>query len=579
MNQDDPISRIYKLLNFVYGEDLGALTADELLNKLERFKLEFQPLSPPTLSEKDTILITYADQFQEEGIKPLKSLERFCAQNLQGIISTVHVLPFFPYTSDDGFAVTNYLEVNPSFGGWEDIQEIGSQFRLMIDVVVNHCSSEHPWFLSFLTGDQAYKDYFIVVEPDVDLSAVVRPRALPLLTPFNTSEGVKPVWTTFSSDQVDLNFASPKVMLEMVEVLLHYIHEGAQMIRLDAIAFLWKEIGTSCLHLPKTHAVVQLMRAILDDVAPYILLITETNVPHRENLSYFGKGTPEAQLVYNFALPPLVLDAIQTGNAEILTNWAGNLQLPNPGVTFLNFLASHDGIGLNPARGILPDSNINHLVERSLAQGGLVSYKNNPDGSTTPYELNINFFDALGETNQSLPIETQINRFIAAQGILLSLIGIPGIYVHSLLGSRGWRDGVEMSKQNRTINRQKFDFQKITAELSIPTSLRGQIFSRYCQLLEIRAAQPHFSPFGRQEVIPITEQVLGIGRFSLLDELPIICLINVSPDHQQLPSQILKNYGNFQWIDLLSHELISPCQSTFTIRPYQVYWLKVLEEK
>jgi sucrose phosphorylase len=307
----------------------------------------------------------------------------------------IHILPFYPWTSDDGFSVTDYRKVDSNLGEWKDITSMQNNFRLMFDGVINHISAESEWFKGFLRDDPPYRDYFITVDGDPDLSQVVRPRALPLLTSFNTPSGEKRVWTTFSADQIDLNFKNPEVLFEILDIMLMYIERGATYIRLDAIAYLWKEIGTTCIHLPQTHHLIQLMRCVLDEVAPHVHLITETNVPHADNISYFGDGTNEAQLVYNFALPPLTLHTFHTGNAQVLSNWAKTLTLPSDKTTFFNFLASHDGVGLNPARGILSNEEIDALVNKTLAHGGLVSYKNNSDGSQSPYEMNVNYFDAL----------------------------------------------------------------------------------------------------------------------------------------------------------------------------------------
>lgn len=325
----------------------------------------------------------------------------------------------------------------------------------MFDAVLNHISAQSAWFQAFLCDDPKYRDYFIVVEGEPDLSQVFRPRALPLLTHFQTSSGEKAVWTTFSADQVDLNYRNPEVLLDILDVLLFYVSNGAEFIRLDAIAYLWKEIGTSCIHLPQTHTIVKLIRAILAEVAPHVKLITETNVPHEENVSYFGNGKDEAHLVYNFALPPLVLHTFHTGSCEALSRWASALQPPSKEATFLNFLASHDGIGIGGARGILSDAEIAAMIEKVIAHGGLVSYRSNPDGSQSPYELNINYFDALSDPKADEPIEIQIDRFIAAHAILLTLAGLPGIYFHSMFGSRSWFEGVRQNGHKRAINRQK----------------------------------------------------------------------------------------------------------------------------
>ncbi|HEY5902515.1 MAG TPA: alpha-amylase family glycosyl hydrolase, partial [Anaerolineales bacterium] len=342
------------------------------------------------MSQQDSLLITYPDQVQEPGSSPLRSLGEFCRERLSGLVSGIHILPFYPWTSDDGFSVVDYRQVSPEYGTWDDLGLLGRDFRLMFDAVINHASVESPWFQGFLAGEPPYRQYFITPLAGADLSAVVRPRALPLLTRFETADGPQHVWTTFSADQADLNYKDPAVLLEIIDVLLFYVLRGADFIRLDAIAYLWKEPGTSCISLPQTHAVVQLFRAILDELAPHVSLITETNVPHAENISYFGDGRNEARLVYNFSLPPLVLHAFQTGSAEVLSRWAGTLTLPSPEVTFFNFLASHDGIGLNPLRGILTEHEIERVIERAIAHEGLVSMKSDPEGTARAYELNIN---------------------------------------------------------------------------------------------------------------------------------------------------------------------------------------------
>jgi sucrose phosphorylase len=393
----------------LYGDVAGRAAFERLHARLSAYPRPLPPLLTHDVrrgrgggearegGEGDAILITYGDQFRAPGEAPLRTLADFARRHLGGLISTIHILPFYPYSSDDGFSVVDYRAVDPALGSWNDVRRIGQDFRLMFDAVINHVSAGSAWFQAFLRGDPAYRDYFIVVAGGPDLSQVVRPRALPLLSRFATPTGEQAVWTTFSDDQMDLNYANPDVLLEISDLLLDYAARGAEFIRLDAIAYLWKEIGSPCIHLPQTHRVIQLWRAMFDAVAPHVMLITETNVPHVENISYFGDGANEAQLVYNFALPPLALDAFHTGSARVLSAWAGSLSLPSDRVTFFNFLASHDGIGLNPARGILPEAAIEALVARAVAHGGQVSYKHNADGTQSPYELNVNYFDALSD--------------------------------------------------------------------------------------------------------------------------------------------------------------------------------------
>jgi glycosidase len=507
------------------------------------------------------ILITYGDQLREPDRAPLRTLAEFCAEQLRGVIDGIHILPFYPYSSDDGFSVIDYKQVNPALGTWDDIARVGQHFRLMFDGVINHISAQSEWFKAFLRDDSKYRDYFIVVAGDPDLSQVVRPRTLPLLTEFNTPSGMKKVWTTFSADQIDLNYANPAVLLDIIDMLLFYVAHGAELIRLDAIAYLWKEIGTSCIHLPQTHRVIQLLRAILDEVAPHVKLITETNVPHQDNLSYFGDGYNEAQLVYNFALPPLTLHTFRTGDASALTRWAAGLTLPSPQTTFFNFLASHDGIGLNPARGLIEETDIAALVDRVVAHGGRVSYKNNPDGSIGPYELNINYFDALSDPNGDEPLSLQIDRFVAAHAIMFSLAGVSGIYFHSLFGSRSWLEGVTQLGYNRAINRQKLDRVEVERELNDPNSRRAQVFQRLKHLLQVRSSSDAFDQHSPQQVIELHHAIFAVQRGSVL------CLHNVSDQVQRVA--LAEKWRSAR--DLLSQRTI---EIDVALQPYEVLWLR-----
>jgi glycosidase len=580
---------------FLFRDHIAALygggRANEVCERLDDLLKRYRPLIANTgavngdiapdlagraaLAERDAILITYADGVRQPGLAPLRSLAAFCQEHLKDLVSGIHLLPFYPSSSDDGFAVIDYHAVDPDLGDWDDIARLGRHFRLMFDAVVNHVSASSAWFRGFLGDDPRYRDHFIVVPDGTDLSAVVRPRALPLLTTFSTPSGDKMVWTTFSVDQVDLNYHHPDVLLEAVETVLFYAAHGASLIRLDAIAYLWKEFGTSCIHLPQTHHIVQLLRAVLDATAPHVLLITETNVPHQDNVSYFGDGTNEAQAVYNFALPPLVLHAFHTGSAAVLSRWAAGLRLPSQCVTFLNFLASHDGIGLNPARGILSEAQIHALAQRTMAHGGLVSYKGNADGAPTPYELNINYFDALSDPQAEESLDTQVDRFVAAHAIMLSLVGVPGIYLHSLLGSRGWPEGVALTGQNRTINRQKLLRAELEAQLARPASLRCRIFRRLAGLLRVRSGHPVFDPHGWQDVIPCGEPVFALLRQSRQGGDRLLCLHNVSSAVQGVDVNLRATLGTGKYTDLISgNELEARGGRTLVLQPHEVLWVE-----
>jgi glycosidase len=580
-----PEERILKHLNFLYGDQAGEVWAD-LHRRLRRFADGHpgwgEAFSPSALlSQRDAILITYGDQFQEPGRPPLQILVELAAQHLDGVVSGIHILPFFPYSSDDGFSVIDYRQVNPDLGTWDDVHRLGERFKLMFDAVINHISRDSAWFQGYLRGEVPYTGYFITVEPGTDLSTVVRPRALPLLTAVETVDGEALVWTTFSEDQIDLNYADPRLMLEIVDLLLFYAAQGAEIIRLDAIAYLWKEIGTPCIHQPQTYEVVRLWRAVLDAVAPGVLLITETNVPHEENISYFGDplpggGTDQAQMVYQFSLAPLTMHSILVGDASVLSEWAASLDAPAQ-ATFFNFTASHDGVGVRPAEGLLAPAQIQALADAAVAHGGYVSFKNNEDGTRSAYELNISYFDALSDPAADEPTEVQVARFIVSQAIMLSLAGVPGIYVHSLLGSRSWREGVAQTGRNRTINRQKLDRASLERELADPTSLRHRVFTSYAALLRARATEPAFHPFGEQRVLALDRGVFAVLRIAPEGGRRVLCLNNVSASERRVSvAAVDLEAGGGPWFDLLTGKTYSLERDVLSVElpPYAVCWLR-----
>jgi glycosidase len=563
----------------LYGRAEGADSYARLMKKLDEFRAQHPDLSARSadpaqrVTERDVMLITYGDSLWEPETAPLKTLHDFLQQYLAGVLSAVHILPFFPYSSDDGFSVIDYTAVNPTLGDWPDIRRIGQSFKLMFDAVINHISAQSNWFQAFLNGDPDYQGFFISVDPAVDLSQVVRPRSLPLLTPVQTHQGEKHVWTTFSADQIDLNFAHPAVLLKVMDVLLFYISQGMSFIRLDAIAYLWKRIGTGCIHLEETHTVIKLFREIFDLVAPAVAIITETNVPHAENVSYFGDGTDEAQLVYQFTLPPLMLHAFAVGDAVVLSDWAARIEKVSDSTTFFNFTASHDGIGVRPVEGILSEAEVGALVERAQAHGGAVSFKTNSDGSQSPYELNINYFDALSDPASDEPLELKVRRFIASQAIQLAFMGMPGIYIHSLLGSRSWPQGVEQTGRLRSINREKLRMDIVTAELNGPGSLRSRVFNAYRDLIARRIREKAFHPNASQTVLRLHPALFSLLRVSPDGAEQIVALHNVADRRVQVDLSAVPLRGTTAYRDLVSDQRVDAGE-TLDIEPYQVMWLK-----
>ena len=561
---------------------LAAIYQDGELSSVKNFAdklIELMDLSDKEVIENrninhwdqtDSLVIAYGDSVLTEDEKPLKTLNRFLDKYLRSSISGVHILPFYPFTSDDGFSVLDYSSVNDALGDWSHINTIASNYSLMADLVVNHCSARSPWFENFKQGRDPGHNFFYTASPEDDLSAVVRPRTNDLLRAVETSTGIQYVWCTFSHDQVDLNFRNPEVLKQFVSIIKQYLDNGVRIFRLDAIAFLWKELGTNCLNLSQTHEMVRLFRTLIEQAQHDAIIITETNIPNRENLSYFGNAD-EAHSVYNFSLPPLLVNSLVTGNCVYLKQWMMSMPPARNGTTYFNFVASHDGIGLRPAEGLLSDSEINILVTTMQGFGGHVSWRALDDGGSKPYEINISLFDALQGTVQGAD-DLGLQRFICAHAVMLALEGIPALYIHSLVGTRNDHQRVENSGHNRAINRHQWDYQKLETELADQGSSHHQVYNQLKQLLKIRRRQSAFHPNATQFTLHLGDQLFGFWRQSLDRQQSIFCISNISNQVQHLSLTDINLIDNEQWQDLISRQ---PCRPNLQLpmQPYQTVWI------
>jgi sucrose phosphorylase len=525
------------ILGEIYRREVAASIAPQVEQLLQRRAPDGVGTETPELSELDTWLITYPDQFREPGRAPLAVLGSFLDEYTTPWLNGVHVLPFYPWTSDDGFAVTDYFSVDPSYGDWSDVAALSEGRRLMVDAVINHMSAASGWFQRFLSGDPEFAGFFREADPSADLSATMRPRTTPLLTEFASAAGPRWVWTTFSADQVDLDYRNPRVVLRVLEVLLEYVDRGASVIRLDAIGLIWKEEGTSSIHLPQTHLIIQFLRACLDVAAPGTIIVTETNVPHAENISYFGDGSrPEAQLVYQFSLAPLVLDALRVGDATELARWGRGLEAPVHGASFLNFLASHDGVGLRPAEGLIPPERIGALADLSRAAEGGIGERALPDGSIVPYEVNSTWFD-LVHVGYDEP--EAVRRHLAAHAVMLALAGVPLIYIHSLFGSPNDREGFARTGRPRSLNRRRFDDPASLGEAITDRRTRaGQVLAGIREMVEVRAGHRAFHPLSPQRILEAPRELFVVERIGPDRRALVVVNLAAHPVDYSLPDGV-----------------------------------------
>ena len=565
------VEEIYKTVESIDQAQLETLS-HELIQIMRLEAVDSEPARYINhWDQGDCLVISYGDSILQEGEKPLHSLKHFLDKQVKGSINAVHILPFYPFTSDDGFSVLDYSSVNESLGDWSDIEDIAADYRLMSDLVINHCSARSPWFENFIKGRDPGRDFFVTASPEDDLSAVIRPRTNPLLREVETADGLQHVWCTFSHDQVDLNFRNPEVLKQFASIIRQYLDSGVRIFRLDAVAFLWKELGTSCINLDQTHEAVRLLRTLIEQAQSDAVIVTETNIPNRENLAYFGNAN-EAHWVYNFSLPPLLVNTLVTGDCNYLKQWMMSMPPARNGTAYFNFIASHDGIGLRPAEGLLDDSEINTLVETMQQFGGRISWRAVDENSSKPYEINISLFDALQGT-QAGPDQWGLQRFICAHAIMLALEGVPAIYIHSLVGTRNDYQRVENAGHNRAINRHQWDYPELEARLSNPDSSESQVFNGLKKLLKIRRQQSAFHPNATQFTLHLGSQLFGFWRQSMDRQQSIFCVSNISDQVQTLNLSDINLIDNENWHDLISGISCNQKMQSIEMEPYQTVWI------
>ena len=561
-------------------DHLSRIYPDHDIQKIAKQAIDTMGLSqsesPCTLhqnkwSQKDAWVITYGDSIRKKGQPPLQTLKYFTDQYFKDSISGLHILPFFPYSSDEGFSVINYAQVNDSLGGWEDIESIGNDYDLMSDLVINHCSQQSRWFENFRQRKDPGKDYFLEADPKDNTSDVVRPRTSPLLRKTRTLEGDKHVWCTFSHDQVDLNFKNPDVFIEMALIIKRYLEQGVKIFRLDAVAFLWKELGTPCVHLPQTHEFIRLFRTLIEAHSPDAIIITETNVPLHENLSYLGNAN-EAHAVYNFSLPPLLIHALITGTSEHLKRWQMSMPPAQNGTFYFNFIASHDGVGLRPINGLLDQQEIDKLINTMQNFGARVSWRSVANGKNEPYEINVSLFDALQGTTAG-PDRWQLDRFICAHAIMFALEGIPGIYIHSMLGTQNDHERLELTNHNRNINRHKWSLEELEKQLNTPKNHHRVVLDAMTDLLKLRTQQKAFHPNAVQYTLHLGDNVFGFWRQSTDRQQSIFCIHNLSDNDIDIPISSINLVSTQEWSDLVTGKQLNENLDSLHLTPYQFVWL------
>ena len=570
MRKDKFYEVVKSYLHSIYAKNLKEIEIDQISKKICSLFVNKKISKKNLWSEKDFFLITYADSVKKKKVKNLVSLGNFLNKYCKEF-SFVHVLPFFPYSSDDGFAVKDFKKVNSEHGDWDDFKKISSSFKTMIDLVINHCSSENRLFKDFLNGSSLVSDFFIVSnEKFKESEKIVRPRSSDISKKINLNDKTKYVWCTFSHDQVDFNFKNPEVLIYLIEIMKFYLDKNVKALRLDAVAFIWKQLGTSCINLPQTHEIIRLLRLIIDNFYSDVLVITETNIPSHENLSYFGNNN-EAHCIYNFSLAPLLIHSIISGNGKYLKRWSRSMPPAQEKNSYLNFLSSHDGIGLRPLEGILPEKEIKNYINFFRKQGALFGLRKNKKKESV-YEVNITLLDAFKESYFGSD-SFGIKRFILAHIILFSMEGIPAVYIQNLVGSKNDYTKVKKTGSNRSINRKNWEFKLLEEKLKNKKSINYKIFNLLKEIISIRKKQPAFHPNATQFTLQLEDDFFGIWRQSIDRSQSIFCVSNLTNSLKKISLLNINLISTNEWFDIISNKKIKNLRGNIILKPYQTYWL------
>ncbi len=522
-------------------------------------------------NQNHSVLITYADSVQKEGEPTLVTLNILLDKYFQDLSKVVHILPFLRSTSDGGFAVASHKLLDEKFGSWNDLKRLSEKYILMADLVLNHISSSHPWVQQFKKGQEPGLSNIFAPSKDLDWSNVIRPRSSSLFSQINTSEGPKQVWTTFGPDQVDLNWQNPRMLLEFLNLVILYINNGIKWFRLDAVGFIWKQSGTTCLHLSKAHLIVKVLRIKLSSLLSDGVLITETNVPQKENLSYLETGD-EAHMAYNFPLPPLLLEAVITSRADILNTWIYNWPMLSENTTLFNFTASHDGVGLRPLEGLMNEDRIKELLINCEKRGGLISHRRLFNGEDKPYELNISWWSAMEDPSRDSK-RFQQERFILSQLLVMALKGVPAFYLPALLGSENDIKRFSMTGERRDLNREKFVFEKLLIQLEDKNSIASKNLKILSKAMKIRSKIKSFHPSaqmkcltkGRRDIVAIQRGVENSSIFAIHNITDNKLDFSID-DSFNFPFQNV-----FTYYDYLSGKEYD--NLNFVLDPFQVLWI------
>jgi len=558
------------------------------------------------LSQKWVGMALYCDRFADN----LKGL-RFKLPYLQELgINMLHIMPILdcpPDNSDGGYAVRNFNEVDRRFGTTKDIEQLAVTLNkrdmlLVLDVVVNHSSNEHEWAQKARQGDKKYQDYYYVFDdremPDAYEEAM--PEVFPATSPGNFTwdeEMGKWVMTVFNNYQWDLNYHNPAVLIEMIDIILFWANKGADILRLDAVAFLWKKVGSVCQNEREAHLLLQLMKDCCQVTAPGVLFIAEAIVSPSEITKYFGDdaiSAKECEIAYNATFMALLWDAVATKNALLLNRGIKSLPDKLERATWLNYVRCHDDIGLGfsdeDARlcAYDPGKHRRFLVDYftgqfpgSLARG--LPFGDNPktgDRRISGSLASLVGLESALESNNENDINNAVSTIILLHSMILSFGGIPLLYYGDAIGTlnnTAYLDDQSKRNDNRWTHRSHFNWDKAKNRHLLGT-VENRIFFALKKLIALRKETTAFADFDNRQLLPVDNPNLLVFCHTEQQNHrnKVLVLGNFNLETQALPLDELRSHGFFQqegMKDLCSGYRIQTDNNMLIIPPLSFYWL------
>ena len=525
-------------------------------------------------------------------------------------VNLIHIMPILKCPegeSDGGYAVSDFRQIDPRVGTNQDLRLLATELRkrdilLTLDVVVNHTSREHEWAQKARAGDEVYQNYYYTF-PDRDIPdqfEASMPEVFPQTAPGNfTWEPDMQRWvmTVFHDYQWDLNYQNPAVLIEMLDIVLYWANQGADVVRLDAVAFLWKKIGSTCQNERESHLILQLLKDCVQVSAPGVLFIAEAIVAPVEVIKYFGEdaiNSKECEIAYNATFMALLWDAVATHSTRLLYRSIQNLPDKLERATWLNYVRCHDDIGLGfddadiAAIGFDPAAHRKFLVDyytggyaASESRGVAFGHNSkNGDARIAGALASLVGLEAALERQDEAATERAIKLILLLHSMILSFGGIPLLYYGDELATLNdyrYRDNPSKSNDSRWVNRPRLDWERAERRHT-PGTVEFRVFNALRKLIAIRKETPAFADFNNRYLL-ITESphLFAFSRFTLRDAThPVLVVANFSEQTQYLQREEMRSIGGVQlnaFQDLVDGNTVRMEGERLAVPPLAFYWL------